>query len=712
MTKPQYLINMEDTENFALATGPWHTCNVHLFDLMLYAIRGVTYALDFEYDLREISPATYSCDNVMSAYNFVTSSVAVLQRDMTVRWPIPHLRGCPLDLLAVSQDALARTFNPEALRTMNERIGKELIAAEKMAAVVHRRTEMEPRVFVGMAVRVKRVTGIICSWFFDMEDQLRGLYSPDSFTYPLFGVLFSTGELYYMSGMPVHPIVPTREVVRPFFEGCTIFSRYFTGVDINSAGTKGRLIFSQEVRTAFPDDDAVGAAWVNSEDDPPEEVQEEEEQEEERTTEADWLSVPCLHDWRSDAKDPSFLSILPFSMNSGSVDCGQGNPDISGIGVRLSFYLQNFLLVLLVDRSWEDAPSALWTFTSTSFGLTIAAIVQAQQAQLSFFQALQVTNLVWLANFGSFLALASYSRHRTIKDEEQKTSSGDSSPTCETDGHHHRRPGSEKSRPDLVVKLAAMSQIFFSMALTLVTWARPDIFSNDGGDSKETCDVKYVAFFGAIFPARGSGRVLGLTATCLLFIGYLVITMHELHVLVTKNRKRDMRRAEKMKREEERDLNLPTLRMPMPEPSNNGSNDDHDLTRSPSPYPPSGSPMVPPEERERKHRHRRLEEHRSRRANWGTDLDPMLLGLTIFQVIVFTYFIVCEELLLHINTLSDNSDQQWGFGQILALIVVVPSLISVIGAFREHKFGNLHHTKSKSAPRDRGIKEKKRRLSV
>lgn len=97
------------------------------------------------------------------------------------------------------------------------------------------------------------------------------------------------------------------------------------------------------------------------------------------------------------------------------LDCkGQSsNPDISGIGVRLSFYLQNFLLgevyrlcmlwchiltlfvVLLVDRSWEDAPSALWTFTSTSCGLTIAAIVQARSQQLSFFQALQVSNLVW-----------------------------------------------------------------------------------------------------------------------------------------------------------------------------------------------------------------------------------------------------------------------------------------------------------------------------
>lgn len=91
------------------------------------------------------------------------------------------------------------------------------------------------------------------------------------------------------------------------------------------------------------------------------------------------------------------------------------NPDISGIGVRLSFYLQNFLLgetfafdgllellltnfaVILVDRSWQDATGALWTFITTSFGLTLSAMIQAKQGQLSLFQALTVGNLVWCA---------------------------------------------------------------------------------------------------------------------------------------------------------------------------------------------------------------------------------------------------------------------------------------------------------------------------
>jgi hypothetical protein len=76
-------------------------------------------------------------------------------------------------------------------------------------------------------------------------------------------------------------------------------------------------------------------------------------------------------------------------MSNTTLDCSaifQYDGDIAGLGVRLSFYLQNFVLgmslfleingpgmvvlsqrpaVLLVDRSYEDAENALWTFIAT-----------------------------------------------------------------------------------------------------------------------------------------------------------------------------------------------------------------------------------------------------------------------------------------------------------------------------------------------------------
>ena len=147
------------------------------------------------------------------------------------------------------------------------------------------------------------------------------------------------------------------------------------------------------------------------------------------------------------------------------------DPDICGVGIRISFYLQNFVLgtlaficwnyddglltrsllsVLLVNRSWEDAPNSLWTFIATNFGLTVAALVQLTSNELTLFEAIEVSYLVWLANFGTVLALASYSG--------QKRS--------------NNRKASDTATPkhDNFVMVGAVVQMFFSMILTLVMW--------------------------------------------------------------------------------------------------------------------------------------------------------------------------------------------------------------------------------------------------
>lgn len=44
-------------------------------------------------------------------------------------------------------------------------------------------------------------------------------------------------------------------------------------------------------------------------------------------------------------------------------------------------------------------------------------------------------------------------------------------------------------------------------------------------------------------------------------------------------------------------------------------------------------------------------------------MDPMLLGIFIFQLLVFAYFVVSTELLLKHNPQVDSSDREWSFGQ-------------------------------------------------
>ncbi|GJE94050.1 hypothetical protein PsYK624_102180 [Phanerochaete sordida] len=74
------------------------------------------------------------------------------------------------------------------------------------------------------------------------------------------------------------------------------------------------------------------------------------------------------------------------------------NTDITGIGVRVAFYVQ---MVVIELQTWfkvgeEDILNACWVLISMSFGLMLAAIVAATQNQLSFYNAVQVQNLVSL----------------------------------------------------------------------------------------------------------------------------------------------------------------------------------------------------------------------------------------------------------------------------------------------------------------------------
>ncbi|KDR85479.1 hypothetical protein GALMADRAFT_234372 [Galerina marginata CBS 339.88] len=351
------------------------------------------------------------------------------------------------------------------------------------------------------------------------------------------------------------------------------------------------------------------------------------------------------------------------------VDYADTNPDIAGVGVRISFYLQAFLLVLLVDRSWEDAPLALWTFIVTSFGITLAAIIQREQ--LSFFQALQLSNLIWLANFGIFVALATYSRHKAeaiarVQENGQIAS-------------------------DFKVKYGAMFQTLFSMSLTLYMWAKAPTFGNQPECSPF---VKFVLFAFKV-QALGAGRYIGLILSSLLMLLYIWISVHDMRSTHRQNPNPQLLRGIP-----ENDKKKTTLRpsplsplssMTLP---NGGPN--LQLTQAPSTasnrWPTGLHSQESPTLQARLHSALR----RPKRRRWSLDVDPMFVGIVICQVLVFTYFVISSELLLLHNPSTNNDANQWGFGQILALIVITPSALSVIDAMSRHGFRRLSKRKRRS----------------
>ncbi|KAF7793362.1 hypothetical protein EIP86_004474 [Pleurotus ostreatoroseus] len=80
------------------------------------------------------------------------------------------------------------------------------------------------------------------------------------------------------------------------------------------------------------------------------------------------------------------------------------------------------------------------------------------------------------------------------------------------------------------------------------------------------------------------------------------------------------------------------------------------------------------------------------------NVDPMFLGIIISSTFL-AYFISTTELLIAKNP-ADNTNQ-WAFGQILAMVLVVPSFISVVQAIQERGFERIHHRLTKKFTRAR-----------
>ncbi|KAL4267946.1 Vomeronasal type-1 receptor [Pleurotus pulmonarius] len=343
------------------------------------------------------------------------------------------------------------------------------------------------------------------------------------------------------------------------------------------------------------------------------------------------------------------------------------NPDISGVGVRISFYLQTLLLVILVNRSWEDAPSALYTLVATSAGLQIAALVQAKVGKLSLLQALQASNLVWLANFGTFVALASYSRQKAKSNKRARESP---------------HPAKKRGRLlDYHVKYVAMLQTLFSMALTLYMWITAKTF---GPEAQCSILIQYV-FFVIRAPALGAGRSAAITISFLLAMVYICVTAHELRSSYLKRHQGVQRKNSPAIQSFMASVVSPLPTVALQSPSRVVFNSS--TARLALEIPSSSPEPVEPAKR-----------RRSTKRRWSRNLDPMFVGMMIYYGMVLVYFIVSTELLMRFNTRDNDVVKEWGFGQILAVVVVIPSAISVTNALADHGFKRLSKPKRAREP--------------
>jgi hypothetical protein len=255
-------------------------------------------------------------------------------------------------------------------------------------------------------------------------------------------------------------------------------------------------------------------------------------------------------------------------------------------------------LVLLAGRSLEEALNSVWTLLGTSFGLTVSTLVTAVRNELPLYQAIIVTDLVWLANYAIFMALATYNRHPR--------------------GSH-------------MVQYAAIGQTYISMSCILYLWARAAALEAVGVTAGHTDKTEFIVVFHST-SATGTGRIVGLVVTSLLFLGYSVVA--------------GIFFLRRIRFRPEHDTHIPLARRTSHPPAPATPVNANGTTRA-----HGGGPGTRPPP--------------------SLFLDPHLMTLSIFFVLPYVITVGSTEVQIRRNRLcSENTF--WGFGQVRSVPPLFP----------------------------------------
>ncbi|KAF6759753.1 hypothetical protein DFP72DRAFT_116127 [Ephemerocybe angulata] len=119
------------------------------------------------------------------------------------------------------------------------------------------------------------------------------------------------------------------------------------------------------------------------------------------------------------------LAACPSTMSTGNCMI-PGNPDIAGVGVRIAIYVQNLLCFFpafwaLVDGKvsqgeLDAAETQATTNLVLAFAILISSIVQAQTLGLTNYHASIVLNMSWMNNTNAFIYFLLYIHHKSQAD--------------------------------------------------------------------------------------------------------------------------------------------------------------------------------------------------------------------------------------------------------------------------------------------------------
>ncbi|EIM90726.1 uncharacterized protein STEHIDRAFT_152428 [Stereum hirsutum FP-91666 SS1] len=183
------------------------------------------------------------------------------------------------------------------------------------------------------------------------------------------------------------------------------------------------------------------------------------------------------------------------------------NPDITGIGVRVAFYVQAFLTLLLSYLpNVSDNNASYWSMTITAFALFVSALSLNHQDQLSLYLAISVSILLWLHAFATLLVMFGDAvvklkdlDGRTYKSKEQH------------DFYQSMR----------IMRLSGVPVIAIAIAFSLFVWRHASTFGADPACNPHTVLV----ILGSHLTATTTGRIAALTISyiCLFFFVFFAL---------------------------------------------------------------------------------------------------------------------------------------------------------------------------------------------
>ncbi|KAJ7054544.1 hypothetical protein C8F01DRAFT_1259386 [Mycena amicta] len=339
------------------------------------------------------------------------------------------------------------------------------------------------------------------------------------------------------------------------------------------------------------------------------------------------------------------------------------NTDISGIGMRVSFYLQTLFLSCLSARSasLEEIMGALYTllFTNTAMAVTALILGFKRVPEMSLQDAIVVFYLLMLSWTTVTLTLPAGARLPSTS------------------------PRTARSLSLLHTLSVLQSYTIFAFALALFATA-----PSFGSPSSRPCNPSARAVLFRPFPLLGAGRVLGFVLTGVLVLGYTGVLVRD-HLPPAPERVRRWMRRTVLRR-------VPDGERAERPNANANSRAGADGQQQPQPFGETvglalGStlPRFVPQYHSRTSA--RGKSHTHNTPSYDLQIAwPLLIHLLVVLVL-WALVVMNTELLILWNgggggsgVGASGSGSGWGFGQILPMFLVLLPLANVVDAFREY----------------------------